>query len=194
MCDSNSAYIGLLGVVVGGALTLAKDVFLHRRSESLEARLLCIQVMSLLDRFAADCFHVAGDTGEEEVDGVVRAEFMTPDFNPHSLDVQWKTLPVMVLFRIMDLPRQVSAATNAISQIEETTADPHYSAEYFEERRIKFADLGIEALELSSILRLKSGLPTQSTSGDLTSSLRNRRAKAEQDRQRRTSASSQKFV
>ncbi len=164
MADLTTAFIGFGGVVVGAFITMTKDVWMHRSNQKRESVFLSIRVMALLDRFADDCMYVAQDSGEWDHGGQhFGATTKTPDFNPGSVDVQWKTLPPLLLHRIMDLPQQIVTARALLSHIEDVAWDPPEHPEYSEERRIQFATLGLEALDLSSTLRLRSGLPQRST-------------------------------
>lgn len=177
MTDLTSAYIGLAGVIVGSTLTIVKDFVMHFRSESKDSIYLSIQLMALLDRFADECTSVSRDEGDWDSEGRnYEATTSTPVFNPISLDVQWKTLPPLLLYRIMDLPQKTVEARSTLAHIAEFEWDPPDNVAWFEERRIQFAELGLEALDLSSTLRLRSGIPQRgSASWDPASELRNLR-------------------
>lgn len=153
------ALIGLLGVIVGGIIAVAKDVFLVRRRESKDMQYLCVQVVSALERFSEGCVDVVQDHGVDHPDGTTVPGSSLPDFEPHGLDVQWHSLPVPVLYRVLDLPNKVRLARRVIDGVIEYVAGPPDYSEFFEERQYQCAKLGLEALDLAFCLRRRAGLP-----------------------------------
>ena len=156
---SNAAATGFIGVIVGATMTIGKDYFLTLRKEAKAEKYLCIRVVSELERFAAGCVDVVGDDGEENPNGYTVVTTKTPEFEPHSIDVDWESLPLTLLYRTLDLPNQLQAASREIEDVLEHVASPPDYPEFYEERQFQFAKLGLQALELAADLRLRAGLP-----------------------------------
>lgn len=157
-----SAVFGLIGVVVGSFLTIAKEWWFQHRISKKDATFLSIKVSCELLKFAGSCANVAGDHGEEDGNGCCIPRTSTPDFKPEALDVEWKALPDDMMFEVLDLPFKIEQADETISAVYEHVAGPPDYSEWYEERQLQYATLGLFALNVASQLRSYAGLPCAS--------------------------------
>lgn len=156
------ALIGLAGVVVGALLSAMKDFWLNWRSSKKKAEYLAIRVVSKLDRFIEGCVVVTGDDGyrctQHHGQDEREPEASTPEFEVQSLDVEWKAIPARLMYDILRLPDLVTVAERRIAGVSEFP-DPPDHEEYFYERQLQYAKLGLKAAQISNVLCSKYGLP-----------------------------------
>lgn len=163
-----SAIFGLVGVALGGALTLAREWFFASRKNKKDAQFLAIQVSCALDRYVASCANVVGDDGlcegRPDENGCRSCQVDTPKIEMDSFKVEWKSLPSTLMYRVLDLPYQAELANHRVGNAFEYAHPPDYE-EGFEERQYQYALLGIAAEKLASDLLKYAGLP-QRTKAD----------------------------
>jgi len=158
-----SALSGLAGVWFGGHLTSKREAQKEQLRTKADATYLAILVGAHLDGFVDRCIAVSFDDGTEEGrpagdDGIGHAATeRTPVFDPLSLNVEWKSLPSDLMYGILNLPYKVEQLNRFLAPISEDDY-PDYS-EYFWERQVNFAQLGLDVLNLNSRLRNHAGLP-----------------------------------
>jgi hypothetical protein len=161
-----SALSGLGGVYLGGFLTGRRDAAKEDERLKREGSYLAILVVAHLDKFANGCWHVALDDGTSEgqpagKDGVYHETTTTPPvFDPLSLQVDWKVLPVDLMYDILNLPHKADQLSNNLYGAHEFDQPPDYE-EFFWARRHGYAALGLEVSALAKRLRLYAGLPTE---------------------------------
>jgi hypothetical protein len=159
-----SATAGISGVVLGGAITTWKDVWLAKRKTHTDAQYLAILLGTDLGLYIDACMAVAFDDGREEgpwsdfEERSPRTE--TPVFNPRDLDVEWKSLPPDLLDDIFSLPKGAGELRARLSQIEEYISDPPDHPEYFWQRRTGWAEIGLDVSAIVRRLRKHAGLPS----------------------------------
>lgn len=158
-----SAVFGLIGVVLGAVLTVAREWWSQRVKDVKDAAFLAVQVVGQLDRFVAGCASVVADDGLSEgrpdEQGYRRAQVTPPKFEPENFNVEWKSLPLELMYGVLDLPYKIGAANHSIENAYEYQATPPDFDEFFEERQYQYALLGIEAARLSTALRHHAKLP-----------------------------------
>ncbi|MEQ5837783.1 hypothetical protein [Marinobacter sp. NFXS9] len=159
----DKAIYGLVGVVLGVFLTVAKEWWFQHRKNKKDAQYLSIQVISMLDRYVAGCVEVVGDDGlyhgEPDEEGYSSIQVEVPKFAPEAAAVEWKSLPAELMYEILTFPNNIEVANNRISAAFEYAASPPDYSEGFEERQLQYSELGIEADNLASKLRQHSDLP-----------------------------------
>ena len=165
----DKAAYGLIGVGLGFLLTVLKDWLIHRTKNQKDVEYLCIHVTCMLDRFVEGCSAVVGDNGlcqgQPDKDGYSKIQVSTPFFNPDKLEVEWKSLPTKMMYRVLNFPLDIENANSLIdSTFEEAATPPDYS-EGFEERQYQYAKLGIKANELATALRILGKLPLKEIGG-----------------------------
>ena len=131
-----------------------------------DAEYLSIQVSCELERYMAKCAEVVGDDGlcegQPDEDGCHSMQVQAPKFDPMSLNVEWKSLPVNLMYEILDFPFKAEIANQAIFAAFEYEAGPPDYWEGFEERHLQYATLGLAASQLATKLRKHVDLPARS--------------------------------
>lgn len=165
----DKAFIGLIGVVLGVFLGIFRDWLLQRKKTKKDYEYLTIRVACELDRFVYGCVDVVNDDGRlfggYDKDGCARIQVTPPIFNPHDLDVEWKSLPHTLMYEILNLPNKIETANHTIASAFDYVALPPYYEEGFEERQFQYSQLGIFASELATKLRKYGKLPALEFSG-----------------------------
>lgn len=152
------AVIGLVGVIVGAAITSFKEWWLHKIARKDAARYLSALLISKLDKLSIDCSHLAGDSGEEGEDGYYYAEHKRPTFQLPTEEVDWTSLNPQVQLSVLNLPYRLESIAATISNEFECDSPPDFSVA-FQQRRYLYAKLGIEVARLSDDLRRTNAFP-----------------------------------
>lgn len=159
------AIFGLLGVFVGAVLATLKELWFGYRSDGRNARYLAVQVVGLLDRYVFACSEVVTDNGlsqgQRDAQGFLVAQVQAPKFNPESLSVEWRSIPVDLMYEILDLPYKAEVAAHIIEGASENSNPPDFE-DFFEERQLQYAELGLQAAAISNRLRKLAKLPERS--------------------------------
>ena len=154
--------IGLLGVILGAILAVAKEVWVDHRSKKKKAQYLAVRVAFLLDKFVSNSIEVVGDDGEmygRDEQGCIRLNTTLPEIDFLSLEVDWQALPFELMYEILNFPALVDEANGMISSVFEFVAHPPDYDEGVEERQIQYAELGLKAIDLENKIRSKYGMP-----------------------------------
>lgn len=158
-----SAIFGLVGVALGALLTVVREWWFQSRKNKKDAEYLSILVSCELERYAARCAEVVGDNGlcegRPDENGYSSIQVETPKFESHAFSVEWKSLPALLMYEVLDFPYKAELAAQSVSAAFEYAATPPDFSEGFEERQLKYACLGLAALELAAKLRGYVGLP-----------------------------------
>jgi hypothetical protein len=134
--------------------------FIGKRNELFGNSIL---VVSHLDRFVDGCVTVAGDDGTSYGQpagkgGIYQPTVKTPDFDPLTLSVNWKSLPSNLMYEILSLPYQIETLNRKISNAGEYDDPPEY-ASFFWERQHGYAAMGLEFVRIAKLLRQHANLP-----------------------------------
>lgn len=167
---TSSAWIGVAGVVVGAllgaGLTLLREWIFHHTKVQKDRAHLAILVSAQLDRFVMGCAEVVDDNGlwrgQPDKDGNHVAQTTSPTFEPGTLDVEWKSLPVELMHRVLDFPFAIEQVEAKLQKIGDDADPPEY-AEWFDERQFSYAKLGDKAATLADELRAAIGIPMRPT-------------------------------
>ncbi|MCK2149448.1 hypothetical protein MYE70_10255 [Marinobacter alexandrii] len=159
----DKAIYGLVGVALGVFLTVVKEWWFQHRKNVKDAEYLSIQMISLLDRYVAGCVEVVSDDGlymgQPDEQGYSRIQVETPKFEPGVAKVEWKSLPTVLMYEVLTFPNNIEVANSRISAAFEHAASPPDYSEGFEERQLKYAELGLEADSIATKLRGHANLP-----------------------------------
>lgn len=163
----SSAIIGLIGVVLGSMIAVAKEFVTTFFERKRNARYAAIRIICILDEYAQKCVDVVSDdgtacgrpagrtsSGEEYYDP--QAEQPRPPLYPE--DIDWKSISKGLLYRILMLPNTARETDRYISNSAEHSGPPD-NEEVFEARQEGYANLALEALALAADLRKEYGLP-----------------------------------
>jgi hypothetical protein len=159
----SSAIFGLFAVVLGAALTMAGQWWFQRRSVRKEREYLAILVVFSLEKLGLECADVVFDDGlsdgQHDSDGGRAPQASTPSFSPRSLDVDWKSIPLDLVYQIFNLVNEIDAANHRVDLAYEYQAGAPDYEEYFEERQMSYAAIGAKCFALADHLRVLGGLP-----------------------------------
>jgi hypothetical protein len=159
------AVIGFVGVVIGAIIAGAKDLWADWRFRRKNAQYLAIRIVSILDRYIEGCTEVVSDDGlyhgQPNADGCRQIQVSTPKFDIQSIDVDWKAIPVNLMYDILSFPNFVDAANHRIGDAFEYAADSPDYEEGFEERQYQYAILGLKSSSLADKLRSTYGIPAR---------------------------------
>lgn len=156
------------------------------RAKKSDAKYLAVRVVCVLDKFVEDCASTAIDSGEEDETGRSIARVHAPDPPTYPNDVNWKSIDDSLMYKLLSLPASTERAANYVKNSEEYAEAPDYS-EYFEARTESYANQGLQAYELSRILRKEYKLPpVQFLSWDPISHMEDELRKISERRERRT--------
>ncbi|MCY1215945.1 hypothetical protein D9M72_278020 [compost metagenome] len=162
MADLQPAYFGLIGTLIGAAISpltvIALKAFDVRRADSKSKEYLAIRVCSRLRSFAAACVEVSYDSGRPDAGGFYIATTKEPVFDPEVPDIDWKSLTPKLSYPIHDLRDRVAEAMRFVAAAAEDTNPPEFS-EVYEERQYQFTKLGLRAIELADLLHIEANLP-----------------------------------
>jgi hypothetical protein len=163
----SEAIIGLIGVIVGSTITVAKDFIGTLVEQRRNARYAAIRIICILEEYAQKCVAVVSDDGtsygrpagrtssnEEYYDPQI--ESPNPPIYPE--DINWKNFSKKLLYRILMLPNTARETNQYISNSAEHSGPPDYE-EMFEARQEGYANLALQALALAGELRREYGLP-----------------------------------
>ncbi|WP_219738003.1 MULTISPECIES: hypothetical protein [unclassified Pseudomonas] len=161
-----SAGAGISGVLLGNIFVLIKEWWTKRKTAKQDTIYLGIIVVSHLNRFATGCFQVALDDGTQYGQPAgERGEYVPvvtpPDFRPLDVNVEWKLLPMDLMYSILRLPDQQDQLQGNLAGIREYNSDPPEYVGYFQARRRGYAVLGLQASDLAKKLRSYVGLPAE---------------------------------
>jgi hypothetical protein len=159
------AISGLVGVLLGSALVTLKEWWFSYRLDMRDARFLAVQVVGRLDRYVFACAEVVADDGlshgQSDEHGYSVAQVELPKFIPEALSVEWRSIPAELMYEILDLPYKAEVAAHIIAGASEN-ADPPDFDDFFEERQLQYASLGLQAAAIASRLRNHAKLPERS--------------------------------
>jgi len=158
------AIFGLVGVVVGSFLTIAKDSFASRRRSKEEGSYSAIRLVCILNEYADHCVDVVQDDGTSHgmpagrTDGgedYYVAQVRQPASPEYPDDVAWRSLPEDLMHQILGLPNKARMTDRYIDGQSEYAATPPDYSEFFEARQEGYAKLGHDALNLAEQLATK---------------------------------------
>ena len=157
------AIYGLVGIFIGAILAMAREFFADWIKRKKNAKYLAIRVSCILDRFIYGCVEVVQDDGlccgQRNNEDCREVQVKTPILEFDSLSLEWESLSSDLLYEVINFPNNIKHADSSIFSVGEYIAYPPDYEEYFEERQIKYAELGLEAFELSEKLQIKYSLP-----------------------------------
>lgn len=167
-----SASAGIAGVLLGNSFLTLKEVIFNKKKKEKDTTYLAIIVTSHLERFANGCMSVANDNGTEYgrpagKDGETYVATTTaPIFTPLEIDVEWKILPSDLIYPILRLPDEIEHLENYLNNILEYSNDFPENTEFFQQRRMGYAELGLKSSKISRDLLKHSKLSFEEQSSN----------------------------
>ena len=158
------AAFGLAGVIIGAFLAWFQAAWSDRRVRERHARYLAIRAVCVLDRYLDSCADVAIDDGlcegQLNDEGCLEPQVSLPPPPAFSDDMDWKSIPHELMYRLLSLPSDAEVANRMIDGIAEHDTPPDY-ARFFEERQYQYAKLGLRAFKLTNEIRKGYGIPSR---------------------------------
>lgn len=157
----SEAIWGLVGVVVGGSMTIAKDTVSAWRRSRKAGSFSAVRLVSILREYADQCIDVVGDDGTshgmpagrtESGEHYYLAQVRLPDPPNYPDEIAWRSLPNDLMFRVLSLPNRARLTDRYIEGVSEYVAFPPDYEEYFDARQEGYARLGLEAFTLAEEL------------------------------------------
>lgn len=155
------AIFGLVGVVVGSFLTIAKDSVVSWRQRKREGSYSAIRLVCILHEYADYCVDVVQDDGTshgqpagrtESGEEYYAAQVRQPAPPEYPGDIAWRSLHESLMHQILGLPNKARTTDRYIDGQAEYAATPPDYSEFFEARQEGYATLGHDALSLAEQL------------------------------------------
>ena len=151
------AVFGLVGVLIGSAISWFQSYWLNRQETKKSAQYLAVRVVCVFDKYLEDCVSVVKDDGlscgQRTPDGCLEAQVLSLGAPVFPDDVDWKSISNNLMYEILSFPSDVEAADKSIAFISDAIATPPDYEEFFEERAFCYAQFGLRAHELARKLR-----------------------------------------
>jgi len=142
ICDIDSSFIGLIGVVLGAAIIIVKDTIQNFIVKRKDKEYLAIRVTCLLEHFSGGCVEVVGDDGlcygQRNEGGCLEPQIRPPQLSFDNLDVKWKSLSRDLMYELLNFPNEIDKANQIISFTSEYISSPPDYEEFFEEREFHY--------------------------------------------------------
>ncbi|MGJ7030937.1 hypothetical protein [Niabella hirudinis] len=149
------AIFGLIGVLMGSAISLFQSYWADNRITRKSARYLAIRVVCILDKYLEDCTEVVKDDGlsfgQRSSEGYLEPQVKAPGAPVFPDDVDWKSIDHELMYQILSFPSQVEYADRLIKGTR-NFADPPDFEDWFNERKFHYSQFGLEAYRLSEEL------------------------------------------
>lgn len=177
---------GLVGAFVIFLLGVAKDYWMRRAQRKSAARYLAIRVTCILDDFIESCMEAVGDDGlcqgQTAADGSREPQVGEIYCIEYPTGLDWTSIDHALMYQLLSLPSRLKAANGTIEGTWQFSYPPDYE-EFFEERCLKYSELGLIALGFTQELRRRYNLPENVASyWDPEVRLREAREKVEAER------------
>ena len=131
---------------------------------------------------------VLSDEGAES-DGCVYPTAVYPDL-VYPDDVDWRSIPPALLYRIMALPNALASSKRAIDFIGEHITQLPENAALFEAQEYQFSKLGLMALDLADAIRVGYSIPAAEEMSRSGPRAQFERRTVDEDERRRNAAAS----
>ncbi len=163
------ALFGFLGVLIGTSIPWIKEEWHRRRNRQENGRVSAVRIISMLDEYADKCSEVVSDNGTSQGRPAGRDEngveyYIVQVSCPEPLtfpnDIDWKSISFDGMYRSLKLSETARVTDKYISASADWASFPYYD-EIFTARQEGYARLGLEALDLSRLLREEFNLPVK---------------------------------
>ncbi|MBD8663044.1 hypothetical protein IFT59_07230 [Rhizobium sp. CFBP 8752] len=155
---------GVIAAVIGFIASSVKEVFFDGRKRKAEAQYLAIRLVLLLDEFVGQCYNVAHDLPEIDLQtGDPTTRYETPSLE-FPADADWRVLEPQMMYRILSLTSSIAVITRGIRMLGYQAGPPNFGDKY-KYRCDEFAGLGLVTLKIIDDLcdRYRMPHPERST-------------------------------
>lgn len=152
------AIFGLIGVLVGSAISWLQTIWQYKKTSKKEGRYLAIRLVCILDKYLEDCADVVKDDGlsygQRTPDGSLEAQVALPSPLIYPQDIDWKSIDHELMYQLLSFPSEIEFGNRMIRAAGEFASPPDYE-EYFNDRRFYYSQFGLAAYKLSEELATK---------------------------------------
>lgn len=163
-----SAIFGLVGVVIGAFIPLLWQTYQERLRNKKDLTYIAVRLAAELDRYTSQCADTVADDGlcdgQRGPDGYRHPQTDEPEFDPLSIDGEWRSIPTELMYEILDLPYLSEITRKKVEQSSLYDNAPDYE-QTFELRQKEYASLGLRAANLARRLRKEAGMPERKITG-----------------------------
>jgi len=154
---------GLTVAVIAGVLLFLlnwlREWLTAQWSRKSKAEVLAFSLVTEFDRLIAACSEVVDDPGHmDQTTGMWETTVKTPWIEfPDTW--KWGSFPTKLQYRIRSIPNKIYLANRSVSGLWEYGDGPPDYDDAFEERRFRYAWIGLEAVLINDILAKEYGVP-----------------------------------
>lgn len=151
--------VALVAGIVLFLLNWLREWITAHLKRKTEAEVLAFSLVTEFDRLVAACSEVVDDPLHMDGQtGIWETTVKTPwiDF-PDSWD--WSSFPTKLQYRIRSIPNKISLANRSVSSLWEYGEGPPDYHDAFEERTLRYAWIGLEAVLINDTLAKEYGVP-----------------------------------
>jgi hypothetical protein len=116
------AVIGLVGVVIGSAITISKDVWVSRLERRKDGSYSAIRLICILEEYADKCIDIVGDDGTaygqpagrtNDGEEYYMATETTPEPPVFPDDIAWRSIGEALMHRALALPNMARSMSSS---------------------------------------------------------------------------------
>ncbi|MCZ7890454.1 hypothetical protein O9X99_02070 [Agrobacterium salinitolerans] len=151
--------VALVAGIVLFALNWAREWITAHLKRKSEAEVLAFTLVTEFDRLIAACAEVVDDPCHmDQTTGIWETTVKTPWIEwPDSWN--WSSFPKRLQYRVRSIPNKIYLANRSVSSLWEYGDGPPDYSDAFEERSIRYAWIGLEAVVINEILARDYGVP-----------------------------------
>ncbi|WP_337015315.1 hypothetical protein [Leclercia sp. AS011] len=163
LTSEEAAFYGAVAVV-GTPLVFnaIKEFCFDLKKRNAERAYISVQLVFLLDKFAADCAEVSWDRGfdesgpEPDSPEYIKVQVQPPEFDMSAVKGEYKYLEPSLIYRLQSIDVELLKVKQ---RLREMTSNPNFGVEFMDKyillRRELYADVGLTVVQLSADIRAK---------------------------------------
>lgn len=150
--------VALVAGIVLFLLNWLREWLTARWNRKSEAEVLAFSLVTEFDRLVAACSEVVDDPLHQDEHGVWDTTVKTPWIEFPEI-WKWGSFPTKLQYQIRSIPNKIYLANRSVSSLWEYGDGPPDYDDAFEERRFRYAWIGLEAVLINDILAKEYGVP-----------------------------------
>lgn len=163
LSPANAAIAGAVAAIAAPLIFNAiKEYYFDLKKRNAERAYISVQLVFLLDKFAADCGEVSWDRGfdesgpEPDSPEYFKVQIQPPEFDMRAVKGEYKYLQPSLIYRLQSIDVELLKVKQ---RLREMTNNPNFGVEFMEQyillRRELYADVGLTVVQLSADIRAK---------------------------------------